>query len=150
MVHISPNDDPIVGQPASLLFEFWDERDEFRGQDCECVVNIIRNDETLFIGQLFAEGTGSRFISESLKFTFPEKAIYTIGVTGQPKVGSVFRPFRFSYDIRVDRTDSSVSLSGWFRQHQHAAHYIIFGAGLVAVASLYFRERKKLKSATKK
>jgi hypothetical protein len=158
VLHISPNDDPVVGEPAELFFDFRDKETKFKGQDCDCTVNIIRQGQTMFTAKLFTQSEYTDPNTPVLQYAFPYLSAYTIEVVGQPKVPNSFQPFKLSYNIRVDEpgTPSSAanlrnSNGNTHNTHNtnnlHWAHYTIFGAGFLVIIVYYIRERKKLKKS---
>jgi hypothetical protein len=133
VIHIDPDDDPIVGLPSTLMFELKDKENKFELQQCDCSVKIFKNDE-LIHQELLS--------SNSLPFIFPEKNIYRIEVSGNPK-NQEFSPFHLSYSVRVSREDSANH-----PQAQQSTSNLIFPllmavGGVVLFALLYFRSTSK-------
>lgn len=104
VLHVDPEDDPIVGSQSSLFFEFKDKNNQFKPQTCDCSFLITKEEKEVFRQDLFANSDGS-LESASVSFTFPEKGVYKIIVTGSPKVAGAFQPFTLKYDLRVAREE---------------------------------------------
>jgi hypothetical protein len=148
LLHTNPDDDPIVNQPASMLFEITDKTNRFQVADCDCSVMISRQGQMLLNSPLLTFNTPSIY-EFTMPFTFPEKAVYEITFTGKPKTANAFQAFQVQYNLRVDRdagqaanpqTNTS-SDSGLMRKI-----WIPLGIAAVAICViifLYFFRRKK-------
>ncbi len=146
VVHVNPEDDPILGQPANFFFEFKDKQNKFTPADCECQYSLELNGKVLAQGDLFADIQTPSLDNASFSYTFSEKGVYSVIVTGKPKVTDKFQSFRLQDTIRVERGDGNQSASSdsssWFSLH--TIHFVIFGVGaLIALAIVFFDRRKK-------
>ncbi len=103
VIHVDPDDDPIAGQPSSLYFELKDTSGEFSPQSCECVVRIKKAGEVLSTFPLYQSTTTTDLNHAAATYTFPEKGVYTIELSGTPLENGMFSPFTLSYDMRVQR-----------------------------------------------
>jgi len=101
--HVTPDDDPIAGQESEFFFEIKDKTNKFSSAKCNCQVAIQQNGQTIFNQSIFHSQHASDPGAGGFTFTFPEKAIYTLIVTGNPSDGISFQPFTLTYDLRVDR-----------------------------------------------
>jgi hypothetical protein len=142
VIHINPEDNPIVNQPSTFFFEFKDKTGKFNPATCDCALTIVNRDTEVLSEPLFAKGGGTDLFSPAFSYTFPEKSLYTIVVTGKPKPGSDFQTFRLTYDLRVDRGEEG-SAHANPEKPNHNLHYIIYGAGFVAVMIGFWITRKK-------
>lgn len=102
LIHIDPDDDPIANAPSSIFIDFEDKAHTFQLQHCTCTATIVRDGKTVYSQPLVADSTDETSNSTYFSFTFPQKAIYTLKITGQPLDAS-FQPFKITYDIRVAR-----------------------------------------------
>lgn len=148
VIHIDPEDDPIVGQVATFFFEFKDKTGKFNPTECDCLLTIFNRDKEVMSASLFKAQGGSDLNSPAFQYTFPEKSLYSIVVTGKPKAGTDFQSFRLVYDFRVDRGGEAGASQ--VKKTSHTSHYIIFSAGLVAVIIGFFVQRKRDLKAAKK
>lgn len=104
LIHINPDDDPAATQASELLFLITDKQKRFDPEDCDCQATVIRNNETLFSSPLFKSKSSYRGIfAPAIPYTFPQKGIYTIILSGAPKNPDGFQSFSISYDIRVEK-----------------------------------------------
>ena len=103
LLHTNPDDDPIVGQPAMLLFQVSDTTNHFNASKCVCKITISNQDQQLFSGQLQGLGTAPSIYDLTIPFTFPVQAVYGIDVAGQPQTAGNFQSFQLHYDLRVSR-----------------------------------------------
>ena len=103
VIHIDPEDDPIVGEQASFFFEFKDKAGKFDGTGCDCQAVISKNGEELYRSSIYSNTDTPSLENSSLFFTFPERGVYSIEVTGKPQVAGAFQPFTLKDEIRVER-----------------------------------------------
>jgi len=136
--HIVPNDDPVIGRPATFFFEITDKRRKFDPAICDCRVRIIRDGKELFSQALF-DGHENVLGSPAFVFTFPERAIYTVIVSGSPTHPDGFTSFLTEFDIRVDKVEQGdPHLHGLISHstHEMVVMILVFGA----VAYLFAKE----------
>lgn len=140
VTHIVPNDDPIVGQPATFFFEISDKQRRFEASMCDCQVRIMRDGAELYSRQLFQDHQNV-LGSPAFTFTFPERAVYDVIVSGASSHADAFPSFLAEFQVRVDKTAGS---GGFNHGHGLIAHslndllsLIIVGA---AVAYLLIKE----------
>ena len=101
VIHVDPDDDPIAGQQSNLFFEFKDKSGKLAIQDCTCTATILESGKKLTVIPLNPDPSDR--LSGTFSYTFPEKNVYTIGISGVPTAGNSFQPFTLTYDIRVAR-----------------------------------------------
>lgn len=135
VMHIDPDDDPIVGKPSNFFFEFKDKTNKFSPQNCTCIASIIENNKEIYSTSLFTQNN-TDLTNASFSFTFPQKDIYTIILRGAPINGSDFQTFSLQYDVRVERVYSSNnrntgSTSPFFFQMLIVIIGILVGVGIV-------------------
>jgi hypothetical protein len=94
VLHIDPDDDPIVGQESGFFFEFKDKENKFKIENCNCIFSITENGKEIYSQNLTSNNT---------LFTFPEKNVYEVKVNGTPIADNSFQPFSLIYDVRVAR-----------------------------------------------
>jgi hypothetical protein len=122
LLHMEPDDSPIVGQPAKLFFAFKDFDNVFDPASCECHVVIFRNEKIIYDGILHSDGDSAYGPNVlSLEFVFPEKGIYTLVVHGRD-TEKKFQEFSLSYDIRLER-DSAEEANTWRSLFLHGRHF---------------------------
>lgn len=145
VLHIDPDDEPLAGKPSNFFLEFKDKSGKFDPKDCVCTVTITKNGETIFSENLFQESDSGVFA-----FTFPEKNIYMLQVTGAPTDKNSFQPFTLSYDIRVDKEaqvtqDASLEDStpiAFVRAHLFP---LLFGVGIILFGGILLALKLKKK-----
>jgi hypothetical protein len=110
ILHVTPDDDPIAGEKTDFFFDIKDKQGKFTRQSCDCNVSIFKGEEQLFSQALFASNPDPNSKIAVISFTFPEKNIYKIRVSGSPNTPDAFQPFNLEYDLRVARgMESTVS-----------------------------------------
>lgn len=101
LMHANPNDNPVAGEPAALLFSVNDPTGRFAAGDCRCSVTVSGGGRTLVDGPLQPFHGDALLYNFSIPLTFPEAGVYHIVVTGSPEASSTFQSFRVAYDERV-------------------------------------------------
>lgn len=144
VVHIDPEDDPIVGQETTIYFDIKDKSGKFNAENCDCIFIVKKAGNNIFSQPL--KGTiGS--------YNFPEKNIYTLELKGTPKAEGQFDAFTLSYDVRVEREGDAESVttsdipseSNPFINFlvEHVPHIIIIGIVLLFCGYAIYSDRKK-------
>lgn len=101
VLHIDPNDDPIAGQPATLIFEFKDTQGKFQPGRCTCQLSITNGAGQQVLGQALTFPPGQQVAVN--QFTFPTRDVYAVTAVGQPQTPNDFQPFTLTYSVRVAR-----------------------------------------------
>ncbi len=146
VMHIDPEDDPIIGAPATFFFEFKDTKGKFSLSDCACIFSLHRGQQTL-TESLLRPVNASDILTGVARFTFEQKAVYTVTVLGVPKVAGAFQPFTLTYDVRVARegapTTAPITVQGVPQRPSHIVHLIIAFGSAILVVALYIRDRPR-------
>lgn len=109
VLHSDPDDDPIAGSQASFFFEFKDAQNKFTPQNCYCRVDIYEGGKVIYSDAIFQDTSNLSLKNGSFFYTFPQKDVYQIKVSGRPRDGNGFQSFTLNYDIRVDRQSQNTS-----------------------------------------
>jgi hypothetical protein len=147
VLHVDPDDNPYVGKEAVLTFALKDTKNIFKAADCSCVLTISANGKVLFTQQASRGNNTSEVVG---RYTFPEKAVYTITLKGEPLQDKAFQPFSISYDLRVDRESTDVANPSWLGAFLggHLLHYILFGGAIVYAFIVILRDKRREKRNT--
>ena len=105
VLHTTPDDNPVSGTPSSLALFFSDRTNKFSLTNCICNLTILENGQTVDYQSLAAQQPG---YSQN-PFTFPNPDVYTIKVSGNPKVAKDFQPFELDYIVRVEPGGSTTN-----------------------------------------
>ncbi|HYK08666.1 MAG TPA: hypothetical protein VEW42_04175 [Candidatus Eisenbacteria bacterium] len=111
-LHVEPNDNPIPGENAFLNFRFTDTAKKFTLATCTCTLSVFESlpagkagkkkiFETLLTPR---KSTHPSIYDATFTYSFPEKALYDIVLTGQPKISGTFEPFSLTWDFRVTQS----------------------------------------------
>lgn len=131
VIHISPDDDPTAGEQSDFFFEFKDKENKFKPQDCNCTITIYQSGKEIHSQPLFQNNTNPTLTSTSVSYTFPQKDVYILKITGKPLQASKFTPFTLTYDIRVAKeTTQQVNTQG-ASDNPKKAYFIHLVAGLI-------------------
>jgi hypothetical protein len=136
VLHVDPEDDPIVGQQSNFFFEFKDKQNKFKPENCDCTFTIKESDKVIFTQPLFQNTNNPSLNNASVSFTFPKRDIYEVAVVGKPNASEAFQPFTLTYNIRVERIadGSNPAPQSWI-----AAHIVqLIGGVLVLGFLLWF------------
>ncbi|MEN9407137.1 MAG: hypothetical protein RLZZ455_353 [Candidatus Parcubacteria bacterium] len=141
VIHIDPDDDPIVGQESSIMIELKDTESLLTKDNCTCSFEIISEGKTLYEQPLF-QGIENSDQSIAIPYTFPRRDIYLLRIKGQA-LDKEFNPFTLEYSIRVSREQSekkSLTSSVSFLS-THLPHTIGVGIIILFIAGALLRKR---------
>lgn len=95
-LHVNPDDEPVAGQPATVLVEKVrpPKGGTFRFSTCRCRLKITSSSGTVLLNRAAGRRTS---------FTFPDAAAYRIQFSGRYRKGSRSRTFSASFAIRAAR-----------------------------------------------
>jgi hypothetical protein len=95
-LHVNPDDEPVAGQPATIIVEKVKppKGGKFRFSTCRCHVRVTTSSG----GVVLDRAAGKR-----TSITFPDAAAYRIQFSGRYRKGSRYRTFSTSFAIRADR-----------------------------------------------
>ncbi len=112
MLHASPDDSPIIGQQASLIFYITDSQKKFKATECNCRLDIFTNDTIIFSTTTFDNVKNNVVFS----YIFPQKGTYGIKFIAAPLVKQGFQNFAFNDDdaVVVSRTIEQVKAAKAF------------------------------------
>ncbi len=93
VMHIDPDDDPIVATPSYFFFEFKDTKGRFDLKNCNCKVSILKDKNQIY---------SSSLSNPTFTYVFPERNVYQIKVEGKA-INNSFQDFKLIYTVRVER-----------------------------------------------
>ena len=124
VLHIEPEDDPIVGQQSGFFFEFKDTTGKLKLENCDCTFSILENGKQIY----------SQPLNNNLFFTFPQKDIYQIRLAG--------KSFSLTYDIRVEREAINKPQTDSILASKHLIHLI--GAIIILIFVILAAIKEKI------
>lgn len=133
IMHIAPDDDPIVGEQAAFYFEFRDISQKFRPAACDCTFIIEKEGKEIYAQPLFENNANPSLTNPSLTYTFPERNIYKVKIVGKSITANSFEPFALTYDVRLERVSKDQPAKpqdgderNWFEKHfAHSVNVLI-------------------------
>jgi len=139
ILHINPEDDPIVGEEAVLFFEFKSKSGDFEPADCDCTILIELNEENVYSGPLFERQHLTNdygFANAVILYIFNSPGDYLVTVNGSPKNAGQYDDFEFTYDVPVYRTSAG---------SRSAPSVAILGGiiAVIALGAIYFARTSK-------
>lgn len=145
VIHIDPEDNPIIGQSSNFFFELKDTTNQFTPQQCNCQVTILENNQAIHIETLFQDQVNPSLNHASFAYTFPRKNVYQIVLTGQPKTANAFQPFTLTYTMRIDRENASSMQTNGTREFLKYWPFIITTALIIIFTAAYIHARSHRK-----
>jgi hypothetical protein len=108
VLHIPPEDNPIAGQNTELDFSFYDQKDAFSIEDCNCDVLMQSNGKTIqsTVVRPYAKGAELTGLAD---VRFPKIGIYNLVIKGSSKTNA-FPNFQLIYLERVATSANGQSL----------------------------------------
>jgi hypothetical protein len=106
LLHMEPQDSPVIKEPATLLFSYDESGKRFTLPDCECSLEISYKGDVLNNQMLTNQDEAYGYNVASTQFTFPKKGVYAVHIQGTSKTNK-FAPFDLSYNVRIEREDIS-------------------------------------------
>lgn len=103
VIHIDPDDDPIVGQTSTIIIELKDTSGQLSKDTCACTFQIRSEGKTLYEQPLFKGISEAEPQNIIIPYVFPRRDIYELQVKGAPTNGGTFQEFSLDYSIRVSR-----------------------------------------------
>lgn len=103
LLHIEPDDEPVVGTANRT----WFETNQRGGKpinltNCTCALSVYQGS----VRPGAKPVSSPRLRTEKNKLTadlvFPQEGAYTLVLTGTPKPGATFNPFRLEWVVRAD------------------------------------------------
>lgn len=143
-LHIDPDDDPIAGEQSGFFFEFKDKQNAFTPVGCDCTFSISESGKEIYSQPLFQNNSQPSLDNASVFFTFPQRDVYQVKVTGKPLVQNAFQPFVLTYDVRVAREATPTPPPTTSQNTSSIPYGMIFGGVVTVIAvSAIFIARKK-------
>lgn len=144
VLHVNPDDSPIIGQPAELYFEIKDRNGLFTPQACQCTLTITENNKNIYTQNLIASSDDTSGLGT--EFSFPRQNLYQLKLSGQPLPSNNFQPFELTYTLRVERTATTATttnsgLSLWISSHiPHLIFSLVILASVIVIIRKHRRE----------
>ena len=93
-VHIAPNDEPVAGEPAAILFPKIKTRTgKFAWANCRCVLQVSDS-----AGKALLKAPAT----SRTEFTFPDPAAYQITLSGRVLRKGKWAAFKVAFAYRAD------------------------------------------------
>jgi len=99
VLHIEPDDDPVVGTPQSFDLFFQDLTNHFTFSQCICSLRLVQNGQIVYSVSPHATGT----TTSQNPYTFTKPGLYSVVVSGSPKQPGDFQTFKLTYPIRTEK-----------------------------------------------
>ncbi len=99
VLHVEPQDEPVVGQKATVFLDVKDTANKLLLSTCDCRVKITYKNSVIFSLALFPKDP--KTTSLTFPFIFPEDGRYVVQLAGKPKLDGTFQPFTLSYEVQT-------------------------------------------------
>jgi hypothetical protein len=136
VVHITPDDDPIAGEPASIYMDIQGAAISDQSHEYSFTVTDVSGAEV----SLPIAAAGS---TVSIGYAFPQQGHYRLTLTATPKIGTTTQSYTFSFGQRVTRGVAY----GVIRKPQHPLAegiLIAVGCAFVLVCAAFYYRRKEI------
>jgi hypothetical protein len=106
-LHIEPNDNPRAGEPTQAWFALTRKGGKVIPlQQCNCQLAVYAEphipDEPALIEPSLKPVNAERYQGiPGADITFPEAGIYQLQLSGKPRAGETFQPFKFTFEVTV-------------------------------------------------
>lgn len=127
VMHIEPNDDPIAGEPSTLIFEFKDSKQAFSGSDYAITIAITSGSTTVATSTLELNGADA-----SYGYVFPQAGDYSIMVTGTPAANAP--AFMLMYEAQAQAASSASATTA--ERHGFTAIFGVHGGHVLITVLL--------------
>ncbi|MFO0702930.1 MAG: hypothetical protein U0514_03685 [Candidatus Andersenbacteria bacterium] len=103
VLHINPNDSPVVGTASTLSFVFTNHDDDFTLEDCTCTVQVLRGDTLLAELPIAAsEKVEHGVYNLTYSYDFPAAGAYVLTLNGaRATPNATFEVFSLAYDVNA-------------------------------------------------
>ncbi len=135
LVHIIPDDSPIVGEKSVVEFAITDSHGKFDALQCNCSVSLRRNGSEIVTVPLSD--------TSSAQLVFPQRGVYELILIGTPKDGSTFQPFSLSYDVRVSREQTAPAYTNMMSISSMQVCMVLIILLIAAVAMVTIMKKRK-------
>lgn len=140
VLHISPDDDPIAGEPSELFFELDGSKISHKSHSYNLSVTDSSGQQSTIPVQAIANTIAATY-------TFPSQGLYTISLVAE-SIASGGTPYHFAYSQRVSRgigvMPQVVSPRTWA-----PLGIVTGGATLLVLGIIGFNKRKDIRAYSK-
>ena len=137
VMHIEPEDDPVVNTSSSILFEIKDTTQKFSSSDCQCIVQIREHNKTVYETAIF---TQSDETNPGFSYTFPKKDSYQVVLKGTPHLTEKFQPFTLTYDVTAtEKEPKNSAQTAWIHTLYPILRYLSIFIGVVIIIWLVIK-----------
>lgn len=143
VLHVSPDDDPVAGVNTDFFFDLKDTNNVVSPENCTCVARVLQNGKEIYSQSLFQTNATPSLEDASFSYTLPQKDIYTVEISGNPKNGASFEPFTLAWDIRVARDAAEQNAASENTVISVLPSLIILTAVIIFVGIIFGKKKKK-------
>lgn len=130
VLHITPEDDPVVGEITDFFFDIKDKTNKFVPADCDCIASILQGGQEVYSQPLFQSSVNPSMQDASFSYTFPERNVYTIRISGKPRSQGSFEPFTLEWDQRVARISTNPEAAASEQKTPDIWRWVFSGLGI--------------------
>jgi hypothetical protein len=136
VLHVDPDDDPLVGRESSFIYEFKYEKGSFDLSQCTCLIEISENGKS--VATLAPTAAADNSSVGLATYTFTHPGAYELDMRGTPVGGATFPVFDLHQSLDVKEPAGSISNT------RRLALYAVGGvAVLVAIGAIVMLRRKR-------
>jgi hypothetical protein len=148
IMHIDPNDQPVINSPAQFYFTFQDPAGSFEISHCDCTIILLKDGIELDRQPVAQPNSTFSSLSSYPLYTrtFDQSGNYELELIGSPKDNTAFHPFMLHFEVPVKDSGSTASGYHPMMANEHLGHILIFGGGFVIALAIllqgYWKNRK--------
>lgn len=147
VLHVTPEDDPIVGEATNFFFDIKDKSNKFTPESCDCIASILQDGKEISTQSLFQNNPNPSLEDASFSYRFPQRNVYMIRIVGKPKTQGTFEPFTLEWDQRVARVSEDSKRSATEKNSSGIWKWIFPVVGLAFIGYIiYYSSVRKDKS----
>ncbi len=100
--HLEPNHNPKAGEAAKIWFALAKQGGEAIAlADCDCALTVRQKDVVVATPTLSATDVEQYRGIPGATFAFPVVGLYSLRLSGKPKMANGFNPFNLDYEVTV-------------------------------------------------
>ncbi len=146
LLHMEPQDSPVIGEPAQLFFAVSKAAGELYVDECGCSVTIKRAGKIISTPMLnhadvlYGSNVG---VAETI---FSTAGLYQVTFVAKPVKTNPFEPFELTFNVRIERQSLTEAPINPPADNSLDPSYYIYAGGIAAAGIIVIVGFKKTKS----
>lgn len=98
VMHVDPNDAPVVDQQAFFFFAIKDKDNKFQFENCDCTGAIVQKEKVLYLAPLTQVAKNA---DPGFNYVFSQNGDYEVRLSGKAVDGKTFKDFEIEFPLQV-------------------------------------------------